>query len=147
MDNPKTGDLTLFSETVELSSVQAQLLDPIMEQLNTIGFDISNLGNNTYIVRSLPYGFSRENNLAEEIGLMLQNFTELQELENEVHQNVAKIIAAKTCLKRGKALEEEEMVDLIDQLFACETPYLSPSGKKCFITIELDEIKKRFTEV
>ena len=147
IEKSNTGELTLFSETVELTSAQSQLLDPIIDQLKTIGFDISNFGNNTYIIRSLPHGFLKENDLTAEIGFMLQNFTELQELENEVNQNVAKIIAAKTCIKRGKKLEDEEMVDLIDQLFACETPYLSPSGKKCFITLELDEIKKRFTEV
>lgn len=147
VDTKNTGDLTLFSETIELSSGQSQLLDSMLEQLNTMGFDISNFGNNSYIVRAVPHGFNSGNSLSEEIELMLQNFTEYQEIQNEVNQNIAKIIAAKTCIKRGKKLEEEEMIDLIDQLFACETPYLSPSGKKCFITIELDDIKKRFTEV
>lgn len=146
-DKEHTGELTLFSETIELSSSQTQLLEPILDQLNSMGFDISNLGTNTYVVRSVPHGFIKDSSLTEEIGLMLQNITELQDVQNQIQQNIAQTVASKACIKRGKKLEEEEMIDLIDQLFACEIPYLSPSGKKCFITIELDEIKKRFTEV
>ena len=54
-------------------------------------------------------------------------------------------MARNAALRRGQQLGAQEMQDLIDQLFACSTPYHSPSGRKCFITIELDELNKRFT--
>jgi len=38
----------------------------------------------------------------------------------------------------------QEMKTLIDELFACQIPYTSPSGQKCFISYELSELDKLF---
>jgi DNA mismatch repair protein MutL len=38
------------------------------------------------------------------------------------------------------------MQSLIDQLFACSQPYRSVSGRRCFITFELEELQRRFAE-
>jgi DNA mismatch repair protein MutL len=38
------------------------------------------------------------------------------------------------------------MQGLIDNLFACSVPYLSPSGKETIITITADELEKRFSQ-
>jgi len=38
----------------------------------------------------------------------------------------------------------QEMQELIDQLFACQIPHLNPTGKKCFIVYELDELNRNF---
>jgi hypothetical protein len=32
------------------------------------------------------------------------------------------------------------MTNLIDELFACSTPYLSPDGKHCLVRITLEEL-------
>jgi len=44
----------------------------------------------------------------------------------------------------GKVLGKEEMRELIDQLFACEIPYATPGGNKCFVTFGLEEVKLKF---
>jgi DNA mismatch repair protein MutL len=36
------------------------------------------------------------------------------------------------------------MNTLVDQLFACETPYLSPNGKPIIIKINEEELDQRF---
>jgi DNA mismatch repair protein MutL len=53
-------------------------------------------------------------------------------------------MAKSSALPKGQALSNQEMIALIDQLFACENPYNCPNGKKCFITFELEDISKRF---
>lgn len=47
-------------------------------------------------------------------------------------------------MKRGKVLSITEMKGLVDKLFACETPFTSPSGHKTFVHYDLDDIKKQF---
>ena len=37
-----------------------------------------------------------------------------------------------------------EMQDLIDRLFACEQPYHTADGLKTMITLEMDDLDKRF---
>jgi len=41
-------------------------------------------------------------------------------------------------------MSQEEMTEMINALFSCEDPYLSPSGKKCFKTYELKELENLF---
>jgi DNA mismatch repair protein MutL len=41
-------------------------------------------------------------------------------------------------------MNEEEMLELTDKLFACAVPYKSPSGRNCFVTIDLEELESRF---
>jgi len=53
-------------------------------------------------------------------------------------------MARSTGIKHGQTLAPLEMQSIIDELFACEIPYQSPSGKNCFITYDLDDLAKQF---
>jgi len=53
-------------------------------------------------------------------------------------------MARSTGIRKGQKLSEREMRELIDQLFACEIPYKSPYGRKCFIAYELSDLEKSF---
>ena len=55
-------------------------------------------------------------------------------------------MARSASIKRGQVLQEEEMQDIIDRLFACEVPYHSPFGRKCFITYTLEDLDKQFSK-
>jgi DNA mismatch repair protein MutL len=41
-------------------------------------------------------------------------------------------------------LEPIEMQDLVDKLFACQQPNLSPDGKPTITILGVDELEKRF---
>jgi DNA mismatch repair protein MutL len=47
-------------------------------------------------------------------------------------------------VKSGKELRQEEMNNLIDELFACKMPYSTPSGKPTITTFSLDDLDRRF---
>ena len=53
-------------------------------------------------------------------------------------------LARSTAIKAGTALSTEEMSDLIDKLFACETPNISLSSKNVIITFTLNELLEKF---
>ena len=53
-------------------------------------------------------------------------------------------LARSSSIKNGRKLSSEEMNTLVDQLFACETPYLSPNGKPIIIKINEEELDQRF---
>lgn len=53
-------------------------------------------------------------------------------------------MARNMAVKPGKVLMPEEMQSLVDDLFSCQVPNVSPSGKTIIITIQSDEIEKRF---
>ena len=59
-----------------------------------------------------------------------------------IPENLARSLARSAAVRKGQVLSVLEMQSLIDQLFACEMPFKSPNGKKCFLTYELEEIFK-----
>jgi DNA mismatch repair protein MutL len=61
-----------------------------------------------------------------------------------MRENLARSLAMQAAVKQGTVLSQVEMQTIVDQLFACEQPFSSPSGKKTFIKIEMTELLKRF---
>ena len=53
-------------------------------------------------------------------------------------------MARNMSIKSGKKLTQEEMNNLIDELFACKMPYSTPNGKPTISTISTDELDRRF---
>ena len=61
-----------------------------------------------------------------------------------MQERVAKSVACRASIMAGDKLTIEEMNALVDQLFACETPYFCPHGRPTMITISMDELDDRF---
>ena len=134
---------SLFPEYIEVDPKNATILDSLIGELQFVGFGIEKTGPNNYSINSLP-----AEGLSERADIYIENFIETYtsntEIEIGIKENIARSMAVNSRIKRGKKLESEEIIELIDQLFACKMPYKSPSGKKCFITYGLDEILNRF---
>ena len=47
-------------------------------------------------------------------------------------------------MSKPETLTQGEMETLISDLFECEEPSLSPTGKPTFVKIGLDELEKKF---
>ncbi len=134
----------LFPKTLSFSPSDTELLISVLPQINTLGFDIQEFGDRTFVVNGLPSLLSDKSNVEEIIEGLLEQCKLGLDPELDVNDFVAKAMAKSVSVKRGQTLSREEMQQLIDQLFACSLPYKSPSGKNCFITYELDELSKRF---
>ena len=134
----------LFPRTLSLSPSDAKLLSDILETVNDLGFDIQEFGTNTFVVNGIPSELAGKQDELKLIETLLEQYKNNLSLKLNIKENIARSMAKSASIKTGQSLEVEEMQALIDQLFACEVPYKSPSGRKCFISVELDELAKRF---
>jgi len=50
----------------------------------------------------------------------------------------------KNAIKSGEKLTQNQMHAIVDQLFACESPYFCPHGRPVVVTIERDELDRKF---
>jgi DNA mismatch repair protein MutL len=66
------------------------------------------------------------------------------DLQKEVTEQIATSMAQRAAIPYGKQLSAIEMGELFDQLFACQVPNFSPSGKTIISIMDLDEMQKRF---
>jgi DNA mismatch repair protein MutL len=53
-------------------------------------------------------------------------------------------LAKSLAIKTGTKLDLKEQEDIVNKLFLCKEPGASPFGKKTFITVNIEEIDKRF---
>jgi DNA mismatch repair protein MutL len=136
----------LFPRTLTLSPSDASLLKELLDAINKLGFDLQEFGANTFVVNGIPSEIAGKQNEEKLIEALLEQYKSNVELKLDVNENIARSMAKSAAIKSGQSLSIEEMQGLIDQLFACEIPFKSPSGRKCFISLELDGLSKRFTE-
>ncbi len=132
----------LFPTSFELAPTDALLLSDILADLSRIGFEISSLGKNTYVIQGVPMDMpaGEENNIINEI---LENLK--HESTDAFSQRTDKIlvnIARRVTRYSSNLYQPEEQQALIDELFACSQPEMSTDGKKVFIMIKQDELEK-----
>jgi DNA mismatch repair protein MutL len=133
----------LFPKTIRFTSIDAGLLKNMLPAINLLGFDVQEFGNDTFVVHGVPADIKNVDE-TEIIENLLEQYKSNVDLELDVRVSLAKALARGAAIKRGNELTFLEMKKLIDELFACEVPYKGPNGKKCFITYELDTLKKQF---
>ena len=143
-ETPLATQKLAFPKTFELSTEETTLFTPLLSYLNSLGYEIEEFGKNTFILQGIPAHLSNleenEGHFADLIEQMRMNI----DLDWQQDKKLALMMAKSTGLKRGVRLNKTEMQSLIDQLFACDVPFESPTGKKCFITIKLEELLTKF---
>lgn len=140
---PSTQQL-LFAQTIELSATDFQLLKELFSIIHRMGFSIQLMSGNTAMITGVPADIEIGNE-EEVLVSMLQQYQELgQKMQLEAREKLAIAFASKAAITRGKKLTSTEMEAMVDQLFACEQPYLDPLKKPTIIYFSLDEIKSRF---
>ena len=133
----------LFPHTLELNAEDFALLMEILPFLEKIGFVIKGFGSTTVVVEGIPAGMRirKEEKILPEI---LDEYKLKIGTEVDMVERVAKSVACRASIMAGDKLTLEEMNALVDQLFACETPYFCPHGRPTMITISTDELDDRF---
>lgn len=134
----------LFPRHVELSATDLALVEEVLPELRSMGFDLALFGGRTLQVNGMPAEAADEDpgHLLET--LLEQLKRERGGLRNERHTVLARSMARSMAIRPGRTLSVTEMHDLIDRLFACEHPHHTPLGKPTLITYGLDELAERF---
>jgi DNA mismatch repair protein MutL len=57
---------------------------------------------------------------------------------------ISKSLAKSLAIKTGNKLNEKEQEALVNNLFQCKEPSVSPYGKKTFETLQMGELDKLF---
>jgi DNA mismatch repair protein MutL len=134
----------LFPQTVSFSPDDFSLMEGILPLLINTGFDINVFGKNSFVINGLPVGNS-ENEVQDLMEGILDNYKFSENIGKfENAEKLAFSMAKKMALKKGKKLIEEEITSLIDQLFACKLPNISPEGKKIMTKLSLEELEEKF---
>lgn len=130
----------LFPEMLTVPLSEAIVLEEIMPQLQHVGFDISPLGQGSFSILAMPLG-AEGMKPAELVGSILADAVtgEAQAADTVAHL-IAASLAQKIAMPVGQALCNEDMKELTEQLFTCQTPQLTPNGLPTIIMLNLENM-------
>lgn len=134
----------LLPVVVKLSKIDFQLLLSLKKEFENIGFRLNFINDEEVEILGVPPDLRSglESTILEEL---LAQYKEYEMKFNlEKRDNIAKSFACKNAIKTGDPLKKEEMLNLIDELFLCETPYVCPHGRPTATIIKTEELDKIF---
>ena len=144
IDKQTFSQRLLFPERLELLPSEALILDEIKDELLYLGFEISDLGKNSYAINSMPAMHSGQ----EAKPFILTMIDAVKDyntnIKSEMMENVALSLAEISAIPSGKPLQAEEMNELINNLFACPDHHFTPDHKPIIAIISNEELDKLF---
>lgn len=135
----------LFPQNLSFSASDFQLMQNLLPSLREIGFDIDEFGQNEVIVNGIPL-YLDSNLLKDVLEQLLEDEKDHKSRSaNKSHETLAATLAKVSGIKTGTTLNGQEMQKLVDELFACEQPYVSLGGKPVVVNLNLEDIDKSFS--
>ncbi|MGJ1421165.1 DNA mismatch repair endonuclease MutL [Sphingobacterium spiritivorum] len=143
--NQGISQQSLFPQTIDLNSADHALMEEILPEIQSLGFQLRPFGKTTYIVDGIPADLGSNVNEVAIIERLLEDFKHNKsELKLNKRENLARSLAKSAAIKPGTLLDNQAMAELIDRLFACESPNISLYGKPIIITFTLSELLEKF---
>lgn len=134
----------LFPEIVEFTASEAAMLPSLLEDMYYIGFELTNLGNNSYAINGLPGGVENQSPVALVKDIVNKAIETGCGMQEEIREALALSLAKTAAIPYGKALANEEMDHLIAALFSSSSSNYTPDGKTIISVLTEEELGKRF---
>ncbi len=140
------GQQLLFPHTLDLAVEDMVVVKNLSELLNSIGFNIREFSGNTVVIDAIPVDVKvgREGQIILDI---IDYYKENPLKDFDPFEKLAAAFSCKNAIKSGEILNQAQMHSLVDQLFACETPYFCPHGRPVIVTNDLDELDRKFKRI
>ncbi len=138
----------LMPETVELGFSEAQMLEPLIDQLDAMGLELEPFGGNTVVVKSIPAMLDGRNvpriitELAEkaaEIGL--------ESGAEKILDECRMVMACHNAVRANHRLGKEQIQQMLDQLDQCDDPSHCPHGRPTWIQWSVKDLEKAFKRI
>lgn len=133
----------LFPLQLHFSKPDLEIIEKIREQLEHTGFIFSELKDETIEISGIPV-LILESHVVNLLNQLVHDIKE-EVPDNGFSQNdmLVKSMAASMAIKTGVSLNREEREHLINQLFACKEPTVSPTNKPVFTTLDVSDLDKK----
>lgn len=146
----------LFPESVRFSPAESVVLQKMLPSLTAMGFDLSDLGGNSFAVNGIPAGLegvdpvtlirqivadSEDDCLSDDSATVKSTVSsQLSTVNSKVALSLAQCVAT----PYGQVLSNDEMEQIINELFACSNVNYTPNGKSVLTILPQTDIERLF---
>jgi DNA mismatch repair protein MutL len=132
----------LFPPVLELNAADAEILGALRDELHQLGFEIRPEADHHFYIDGTP-GVLCHLDAKDLVERVIASFQDRPvDLMEEIKVQLAIVLAQSSAGAYGIPLKQEEMNALFNQLFACQSPGYSPSGRRIISIIPLTDIEK-----
>ena len=131
----------LFPEVVQFAPSDAVLLGKLLPELANLGFDLSDLGGNSFAVNGVPTGIDG----LDPVRLLRQLVDDSGTLTSQVaslNSQLALSLARHAAIPYGQLLSNVEIENVINQLFSCSNVNYTPDGKAILCILPQTDIEQ-----
>ncbi|MBS7282067.1 MAG: DNA mismatch repair endonuclease MutL [Prevotella sp.] len=131
----------LFPEVLQFPVSDEVILEKLLPEMSKMGFELDNLGGGSYAVNAIPTGLDGVNPLHLVQDMVFSAKEKGVKALDEVHQSLALTLARNAAIPQGQVLSNEEMENLVNDLFACSNVNYTPDGKNVLCILKQQEIE------
>ena len=142
-----TTQLLLEPVVIQLQTYELNIIKSKEELFNKIGFVFEDFGNNSIIIRGIPYlleGYSPRDIFLEVADKMQES---VNPLNTPLADDIIHTIACKAAIKANKKLDDREVHQLLNELAKTGRRYTCPHGRPTVIRLTKYEIEKMFKRI
>lgn len=132
----------LFPEVVRFSPSDAVVLERILPELQGMGFELSDLGQYSYAIQAIPAGLGGLNYVQLVHDMVSDAIDKGTGNLYDIHSSLALSLARHAAIPQGQVLGNEEMENIVNELFACSNVNYTPDGKAILCILPQKEIEQ-----
>lgn len=134
----------LFPITLQFDTEEIRVLETLRAQLEQTGFVFSKFEDDGLELQGIPASITND-----QAALVLEQL--VHDAQHELPDNhfsqtdmLAKSLSKSLAIRAGQTLTKDEQEHLVNKLFACKEPTTTPTNKPTFITMNVDDLDKKF---
>ncbi len=136
----------LSPPVIRLTDIEIKLLQEEKDFFNSLGFDYEDFGNNSIILRAVPYECALEESgelfldvLGRVLSAGIRDENRVKVAEDAFYQ-----MACKSAVKANKRLSGDEIKALLEQLDSLDYPFTCPHGRPVAIRFSKNDLERMF---
>jgi len=135
---------SLFPATLELAAADAALLQDLLPDLTSIGYQVEPFGQNSFVIQGIPADILPGNE-KHAIELLIEQFKHFSsDIKFSKREKLIRCMARQQAIKTGQTLSQKEMLVLVEELFACTSPKVTPTGSPTYLEFKEDYLDRMF---
>lgn len=134
----------LFPITISFSSVEIEIIYSLKTELEDVGFDFDEFTKESITIKGTPVSIP-ESKITSVLEELLEKVNlDVPDTNYNPFDHMIASFSKSLAIKTGTYLSQKEQESLVNRLFSCKEPSISPSGKTTFKTMTLNEIDQFF---
>ena len=131
----------LFPEVAQFAPSETVMLAKLFPELEAMGFDLADLGGGSYAVNGVPAGLDGVDCVDLLHTMVADAIDKGTGSLDEINKSLALSMARSAAIPQGQVLDNREMDNLVNELFACSNVNYTPDGKSIICILPQKEIE------